>query len=195
MSCVDCFSWLRLQQICSRISLNWLKRILLPREPKHFGCCLKTTGSWHIFDAAMPDLKLELEAIRDVVSQTGFKVANIRPAYPELGSAELGPDVVFDLDGRLAGAQHTTFHSDEGHTPGERDRPRCEARVHRRRAQPLSARQSLRIPDNRPRRWDRSKIQIGIGEMGREVVSNFKMDRGVVANWEAPEARLRQEVD
>ena len=68
----------------------------------------------------MPDPKLELEAIRDVVSLTGFKIANIRPAYPELGSAELGLDVLFDLDGRRVGAQHTTFHSDEGHTAGER---------------------------------------------------------------------------
>jgi hypothetical protein len=71
----------------------------------------------------MPDLELELEAIRDVVSLTGFKIANIRPAYPELGSVERGLDVLFDLDGRRAGAQHTTFHSDEGHTPGERGSP------------------------------------------------------------------------
>jgi hypothetical protein len=71
----------------------------------------------------MPDLELELEAIRDVVSLTGFNIANIRPAYPELGSAERGLDVLFDLDGRRVGAQHTTFHSDEGHTTGERGSP------------------------------------------------------------------------
>jgi hypothetical protein len=68
----------------------------------------------------MPDHQLELEAIRDVASLTGFKIANIRPAHPELGSAERGLDVLFDLDGRRVGAQHTTFHSDEGHTPGAR---------------------------------------------------------------------------
>jgi hypothetical protein len=71
----------------------------------------------------MPDLELELEAVRDVVSLTGLKIANIRPAYPELGSAERGLDVLFDLDGRRVGAQHTTFHSDERHTPGERGSP------------------------------------------------------------------------
>jgi hypothetical protein len=71
----------------------------------------------------MPNLELELEAVRDVVSLTGFKIANIRPAYPELGSAERGLDTLFDLDGRRVGAQHTTFHLDEGHTPGERGSP------------------------------------------------------------------------
>jgi hypothetical protein len=71
----------------------------------------------------MPNLELELEAVRDVVSLTGFKIANIRPAYPELGSAERGLDILFDLDCRRVGAQHTTFHSDEGHTPGERGSP------------------------------------------------------------------------
>jgi hypothetical protein len=70
----------------------------------------------------MPDLKLELNAIRDVVSLTVFTIANIRPAYPELGSVERGVDVLF-LDGRRVGAQHTTFHSDEGHMSGERGSP------------------------------------------------------------------------
>jgi hypothetical protein len=68
----------------------------------------------------MPDLKLELEAIRDVVSLTGFKITNIRPAHSELGPVERGLDVLFDLDDRRGGAQHTTFHSDEGDTPGAR---------------------------------------------------------------------------
>jgi len=71
----------------------------------------------------MPDIKLELDAIRDVVSLTGFSITNIRLAYPELGSVERGLDVLFDLDGRRVGAQHTTFHSDEGHTPGARGSP------------------------------------------------------------------------
>jgi hypothetical protein len=64
----------------------------------------------------MPDLALELRAICDVVSLTGFPITNIRPAYPELGSSERGLDVLFDLNGQRVGAQHTTFHSDEGHT-------------------------------------------------------------------------------
>jgi hypothetical protein len=71
----------------------------------------------------MPDHALELEAIRVVISLTGFNIANIRLAYPELGSAERGLDVLFDLDGRRVGAQHTTFHSDEGHTTGKRGSP------------------------------------------------------------------------
>jgi hypothetical protein len=71
----------------------------------------------------MPDLKLELKAIRHVASLTGLNITNIRPAYPELGSAERGLDVLFDFDGSPAGAQHTTFHSDEGHTAGVRGSP------------------------------------------------------------------------
>jgi hypothetical protein len=71
----------------------------------------------------MPDLELELEAARDVASLTGFKIRNIRLAYPELGPAESGLDVLFDLDGRRMGVQHTTFHSDEGQTPGKRGSP------------------------------------------------------------------------
>jgi hypothetical protein len=58
-----------------------------------------------------------------VVSLTGFSITNIRLAYPELGSVECGLDVLFDFDGRRVGAQHTTFHSDEGHIPGERGSP------------------------------------------------------------------------
>jgi hypothetical protein len=71
----------------------------------------------------MHDLKLELKAIRHVASMTRLNITNIRPAYSELGSAERGLDVLFDFDGRRAGAQHTTFHSDEGHTVGERGSP------------------------------------------------------------------------
>ena len=108
----------------------------------------------------MPDPKLELEAIRDVVSLTGFKIANIRPAYPELGSAELGLDVLFDLDGRRVGAQHTTFHSDEGHTAGERgSRTRAkEERIARITRAPFGLwgkfdyRPALRLPGARDQR-------------------------------------------
>ena len=87
----------------------------------------------------MPDLQLEFKAIRDVMSLTGFKIANIRPACPELGSAERGLDVLFDLDGHRVGAQHTTFHSDEGHTPGARGSPTRakEERIARTRQTPF----------------------------------------------------------
>ena len=71
----------------------------------------------------MPDLIIELQGLRDAVSLTGFNITNIRPAKPELGLVERGVDVLFDLDGRRLGAQHTIFHSDEGHTPGKRGSP------------------------------------------------------------------------
>src|SRR5580704_4903458 len=68
----------------------------------------------------MPDITIELYGLRDAVSLAGFNITNIRPAKPEIGSVERGIDVLFDLDGRRLGAQHTIFHSDEGHTPGKR---------------------------------------------------------------------------
>jgi hypothetical protein len=68
--------------------------------------------------AAMPDLELELAAVRDVASLTGFNIMNIRP-----GPDARGIDVLFDLDGCRVGVQHTIFHSDEGHIPTKRGSP------------------------------------------------------------------------
>jgi hypothetical protein len=68
----------------------------------------------------MPDLIIELHGLRDAAYLTGFNITNIRPALPELGLVERGVDVLFDLDSRRFGAQHTVFHSNEGHTPGKR---------------------------------------------------------------------------
>jgi len=67
---------------------------------------------------AMPDLIIELQGLRDAASLTRFNITKIRPALPEIG--ERGVDVLFELDGRRLGAQHTIFHSDEGHTPSKR---------------------------------------------------------------------------
>jgi hypothetical protein len=67
---------------------------------------------------AMPHLIIELHGLRDAAYLTGFNITNIRPALPEIG--ERGVDVLFELDGRRLGAQHTIFHSDEGDTPGKR---------------------------------------------------------------------------
>lgn len=66
----------------------------------------------------MPDLELELAAVRDVAYLTGFNITNIRP-----GPDARGIDVLFDLDGSCFGVQHTIFHSDEGHIPGKRGSP------------------------------------------------------------------------
>jgi hypothetical protein len=66
----------------------------------------------------MPDLELELAAVRDVASLTRFNITNIRR-----GPDARGLDVLFDLDGRTIGVQHTVFHSDEGHIPGKRGSP------------------------------------------------------------------------
>jgi hypothetical protein len=68
----------------------------------------------------MPDITIELYGLRDAAALTGFNITNIRSAKPEIGLAERGVDVLFDLDGRRLGAQHTIFHSDEGQTPGKR---------------------------------------------------------------------------
>jgi hypothetical protein len=68
----------------------------------------------------VPNLIIELHGLRDVASLTGFNITNIRTAKPEIGLVERGVDVLFDLDGRRLGVQHTVFHSDEGHTPGKR---------------------------------------------------------------------------
>jgi hypothetical protein len=68
----------------------------------------------------MPDITIELYGLRNAASLAGFNITNIRPAKPEIGVIERGIDVLFDLDGRRLGAQHTIFHSDEGHTPGKR---------------------------------------------------------------------------
>ena len=63
----------------------------------------------------MPDYKLELCAVQEIASLTGLNMTRIRP-----GPDARGIDVLFDYDGRLVGAQHTTFHWDEGDIPGMR---------------------------------------------------------------------------
>lgn len=62
----------------------------------------------------MPDIAAELWRIQHVASSTGMNITNIRDAKSEFGPEEMGIDVVFDLDGRRLGAQHTIFHFDEG---------------------------------------------------------------------------------
>lgn len=66
----------------------------------------------------MPDLALELAAVVDVASLAGFNITNIRH-----GPDARGIDVLFVLDDRCVGVQHTIFHSDEGHVPGRRGSP------------------------------------------------------------------------
>jgi hypothetical protein len=68
----------------------------------------------------MPDIRIELYGLQHAASLAGFSITNIRPAQPELGPEERGIDVLFDLDGRRLGVQHTIYHSDEGHTLGKR---------------------------------------------------------------------------
>ena len=66
----------------------------------------------------MPDVALELTAVNELASLTGFSISNIRP-----GPDARGIDVLFEIDGRRAGAQHTAYHWDEGVTPGKRGSP------------------------------------------------------------------------
>jgi hypothetical protein len=66
----------------------------------------------------MPDVVLELTAVNELASLTGFSITNIRS-----GPDALGIDVLFEIDGRRAGAQHTAFHWDEGAAPGMRGSP------------------------------------------------------------------------
>jgi hypothetical protein len=66
----------------------------------------------------MPDLLAELHGLHHLAALTGLNIANVRPALPEIGECAL--DVLFDFEGRRCGAQHTGFHSDEGHTAGQR---------------------------------------------------------------------------
>ena len=63
----------------------------------------------------MPDVALELAAVNELASLTGWNITNVR-----LGPDERGLDVLFEVEGRRAGAQHTTFHWDDGDIPGMR---------------------------------------------------------------------------
>ena len=63
----------------------------------------------------MPDVALELSAVNALALLTGFSITNIRR-----GPDACGIDVLFEIDGRRVGAQHTAFHWDEGVTPGVR---------------------------------------------------------------------------
>jgi hypothetical protein len=66
----------------------------------------------------MPDVVLELNTVNELASLTGFSITNIRS-----GLDACGIDVLFEIDGRPAGAQHTTYHWDEGATAGKRGSP------------------------------------------------------------------------
>jgi hypothetical protein len=66
----------------------------------------------------MPDFALELAAVHELASLTGFNITNVRP-----GPDKRGIDVLFEMDGRHVGAQHTTFHWDEGDNSGVRGSP------------------------------------------------------------------------
>jgi hypothetical protein len=68
----------------------------------------------------MPDLAAELYAIQHLAALSAMSITNIRDAKSVFGPSERGLDVVFDLDGRRIGAQHTIYHGDEGHAPGKR---------------------------------------------------------------------------
>lgn len=68
----------------------------------------------------MPDPPTELYAIRFLAKLSALKMTNIRDAKSAFGLRERGLDVVFNLDGRRIGAQHTIYHGDEGQTPGKR---------------------------------------------------------------------------
>jgi hypothetical protein len=65
----------------------------------------------------MPDVALELTAVKELALLTGFSITNIRR-----GPDACGIDVLFEIHGRRAGAQHTTYHSDA--TPGRGSRAR-----------------------------------------------------------------------
>jgi hypothetical protein len=111
--------------------------------------------------ATMPDTNIELYGLRDAASLTGFNITNIRAAQPELGPAERGIDVLFDLAGRRLGAQHTMYHSDEGHTPGKRGSPA--------RAKEEATARAMQTPfgmwgvfDYRPALWRRVAEKIAI---------------------------------
>jgi len=67
----------------------------------------------------MPDLAAELWAVQHLASLCSMNIT-IRDAKTALGPVERGLDVVFDLDGRRVGAQHTIFHADEGQASGKR---------------------------------------------------------------------------
>jgi hypothetical protein len=71
----------------------------------------------------MPDLAAELWAVQHLAALCRMNVANIRDAKSALGSVERGLDVVFDVDGRRVGVQHTIFHADEGQAPVKRGSP------------------------------------------------------------------------
>ena len=68
----------------------------------------------------MPDLAAELWAVQHLASLCSMNITNVRDAKTALGPVERGLDVVFDLDDRRVGAQHTIFHADEGQASGKR---------------------------------------------------------------------------
>ena len=67
----------------------------------------------------MPNIPEEVACVTTLGSLLGIAMANVQDAPSVFGPTERGIDVVFDLEGRRIGAQHTVFHFDEG-TPGQR---------------------------------------------------------------------------
>jgi len=114
----------------------------------------------------MPDVALELAAVNELASLTGFDITNVR-----LGPDERGIDVLFEIEGCRVGAQHTTFHWDEGDIPGMRGS--------RARAAEERASRSMMLcptwvkPDYRPalRRCVDKKIENAAAHDNRDLIS------------------------
>ena len=114
----------------------------------------------------MPDVALELAAVNELASLTGWNITNVRP-----GPDEHGIDVLFEIEGRRAGAQHTTFHWDEGDIPGMRG---SRARA----AEERASRSTMLCPtwvkpDYRPalRRCVDKKIEKAAAHDNRDLIS------------------------
>jgi hypothetical protein len=103
----------------------------------------------------MPDFALELAAVHELASLTGFNITNVRR-----GPDERGIDVLFEIDGRRVGAQHTTFHWDEGDSPGVRGSP-ARAKEEIARKATTTAFGMFAKGDYRPALWLRVDDKIG----------------------------------
>src|SRR5215467_2695275 len=114
----------------------------------------------------MPDRALEHTALYELASLTGWDITNVRP-----GPDEHGIDVLFEIEGRRAGAQHTTFHWDEGDTPGMRG---SQARATEERASRSMMLCPMWVnPDYRPalRRCVDKKIEKAVAHGHRDFIS------------------------
>jgi hypothetical protein len=114
----------------------------------------------------MPDVALELAAVNELASLTGFDITNVRP-----GPDERGIDVLFEIEGRRVGAQHTTFHWDEGDIPSKRGSQAREAEERASRNKTLYP--TWVKPDYRPalRRCVDKKIEKAAAHDNREMIS------------------------